>query len=171
MIHSPGSMPTGNFDEPLVAPPQPLDSARAFRLPAEYYSAPLSDVKPILPAWVPWGCGSLAAVILLLMFAGGALMSGPRLAALIDIVVGMTLGEMKAMYAGDVTTALKGAFDAEVKNMREGLRDGRVSVQKVQPFLQSMQKAIGDEKVTAAELEGLTKIAREAVAAPARKPL
>ena len=168
MIHSPGSMPTGNFDEPSVPPPQRAESARSYRLPADYYSAPLAEVKPVFPAWVPWGCGSLAALVLLVMFAGGAMLSGPRMATLIDLMLSMTISEIKAMYQPDVTAAHKDAFDAEVKRMREGLRDGKVSVQKVQPFLQTMQKVIGDEKVTGAELERLTKAAREAsTAAPA----
>ena len=162
MIHSPGSMPTGNFDAPSVPPTQRAESVRSYRLPADYYSAPLAEVKPVFPAWVPWGCGSLAALVLLVMFAGGAMLSGPRLATLIDLMLSMTIGEIKAMYQSDVTAAQKNAFDAEVKRMREGLRDGKVSVQKVQPFLQTMQKVIGDEKVTGAELERLTGAARAA---------
>lgn len=162
MIHSPGSMPTGNFDEPSVPPMQRAHSARASRLPADYYSAPLSEVKPVFPSWVPWGCGSLAALVLLVLFAGGAMLSGPRLATLIDLTLSMTIAEMKAMYQPDVTAAQKESFDAEVKSMREGLRSGKVSVQKAQPFLQTMQKAIGDEKVTGAELEQLTGAARQA---------
>jgi hypothetical protein len=160
-------MATGNFDEAGIPPAQRPASVRSFRLPADYYSAPLSEVKPVFPAWVPWGCGSLAAVVLLLMFAGGVFLSGPRLATLIDLMLSMTIGEMKAMYQPDVTAAQKDAFDAEMKRMREGLRDGKVSVQKVQPFLQTMQKAIGDEKVSGPELEQMTKAAREAVRAPA----
>jgi len=163
-------MATGNFDEPGIPPAQSTASVRSFRLPADYYAAPLSEVKPVFPSWVPWGCGSLAAVVLLLMFAGGAFLSGPRLATLIDLMLSMTIGEMKAMYQPDVTTAQKDAFDAEMKRMRDGLRDGKVSVQKVQPFLQTMQKAIGDEKVSGPELEQLTKAAREASApAPASR--
>ena len=170
MIHSPGSMPSGNLDEPFVSAPQPAASPRALRVPADYYSAPLAEVKPVFPKWVPWGCGSLSLFVLLVMFAGGAMLSGPRLATLIDLVLGMTIGEMKAMYQSDVTQEQKESFDAAVKTMRERLRDGQVSVQKVQPFLQSVQKAIGDEKVTAPELEGLTKSARDA-SGPARAPV
>jgi hypothetical protein len=169
MIHSPGSMPTGNFDEPAAPPAERADAARSFRRPADYYSAPLSEVKPVFPAWVPWGCGSLAALVLLVLFAGGAMLSGPRLATLIDLMLSMTIGEIKAMYQPDVTGAQKNAFEAEVKRMREGLRNGTVSVQKVQPFLQTMQRAIGDEKVTAAELEQLTKAAHQASLPPPKR--
>lgn len=167
MIHSPGSMPTGNFDEPVVSSPPTTEPARTLRLPAAYYSAPLSEVKPIFPAWVPWGCGSAAALFLVLMFAGSAALTGPRLASFLDFVLGISVGEMKGMYESDITEAQQEAFDAELKRMREQLRDGKITVQKVQPFLQAMQKAVGDEKVTSQELEGLTKIARESATPPA----
>ena len=167
MIHSPGSMPTGNFDEPVVSTPPPIKTARSMRLPAAYYSAPLSEVKPIFPAWVPWGCGSAAALFLLLMFAGSAALTGPRLGALLDFVLNVSVGEMKGMYTSDVSRAQQDAFDAELKRMREQLRDGTISVQKVQPFLQAMQQTVGDEKVTPEELENLTKIVRESATPPA----
>jgi hypothetical protein len=162
MIHSPGSMPTGNFEEPVVSSEQPPERQRSFRLPADYYSAPLSEVKPFFPAWVPWGCGSVAALVLLVMFAAGALMTDSRLAAVIDLVLGTSIAEVKRMYVADVTEPQKQAFDAAVESMREGLREGNVTVEKVQPFLQAMQKSIGDEKVTAAELKGMTDIAANA---------
>ena len=163
MIHSPGSMPTGNFDEPAVSSTQQPDSPRSFRLPADYYSAPLSEVKPFFPAWVPWGCGSAAALVLVLMFAGGALVSGPRLAALFDLTIGMTIGEVKNMYTPEVSGEQRETFDDAVSAMREGLREGSVKMEKVQPFLQALQKAMGDDKVTPEELERLTKIATDAV--------
>ncbi|HUP46769.1 MAG TPA: hypothetical protein VM779_14785 [Thermoanaerobaculia bacterium] len=131
-------------------------------MPADYYSAPLSEVKPYLPKWVPWGCGAAALLMLLLMFAGGAMLTGPRLAALFDLVVGMSLGEMKGMYADDITAEQQESFEAAVNEMRAGLRESRIPIEEAQPFLQSMQKAVGDEKVTAEELERLTKIARDA---------
>ena len=85
----------------------------------------------------------------------------------LDFVLSISVGEMKGMYESDVTKAQQEAFDAELKRMREQLRDGKITVQKVQPFLQAMQKAVGDEKVTSQELEGLTKIARESATPPA----
>ena len=162
MIHSPGSMPSGNFDEPVSSNAQQPVSSQRFRFPAEYYSAPLSDVKPVLPKWVPWGCGTAAAVFILLLFAAGSLLTGSRLAAFIDFTLGMSLGEIKGAYASDVGDEHKKAFDKEVGAMRENLRSERISVKDVQPFLRTMQKAIADETVTRVELEQLTNAAAQA---------
>ena len=171
MIHSPGSMPTGNFDEPAVPPPPLTVSKRSFRLPADYYAAPLAEVRPIFPAWVPWGCGGAAALFLVILFAGGALLTGPRLAGAIDLVLGMTLGELKGMYTPQVTEDQKAAFDGAVETMREDLRQAKIGVQDVQPFLQAVQRTVGDQKVTPAEVERLTEIARKAAKpSPASAP-
>lgn len=164
MIHFIDSMPSGNLDEPVTATEPPHHPPRAFRLPADYYTAPVSDVRPLFPQWVPLGCGTAAAAILLILFVGGALLSGPRLAALMDLIVGTSLGEVKGMYAKDITPRQKTEFDAEVKTLRAGLRSDKVSVQNLQPFLKAMQAAIADRKVTAEELERLTKTAHDAAA-------
>lgn len=163
MIHSVRLMPTGNFvgtDLPVPASPPLLE--RSSRWPCVYYAAPLSEVRPILPHWAPFGCGGAAAILLLILLAAGALLSGERIKGVLDLMVGVTLGEMKPMYAADISTAQKEEFDAEVKRMRENLRAGKISVQKVQPFFQSMQKAVGDEKITAEEFRSLTDAARTA---------
>lgn len=163
MIHSLCLMPTGNFvgtDLPVPAPPPPPE--RSSRWPCGYYAAPLSEVRPILPRWAPFGCGGAAALFFLILLAGGTLLSGERIKGVLDLVVGVTLGEMKPMYASDISTAQKEEFDAEVKRMRESLRAGTISVQKVQPFFQAMQKAVGDEKISAGELQSLTEAARTA---------
>lgn len=162
MIHSSRSMPTENFGEQADSSTQPVDATRSRRLPSDYYSASLSEVRPIVPKWVPWGCGGAAILVLLIMFAAGAILTGSRLSAFIDLVMGMSVGEMKGMYAADVTEQQKAALDAEVTRMRKALSDGRVSVQDVQPFLQTMQRAVADDEVTAAEAEQLTRAAATA---------
>ena len=154
-------MPTGNFDAiPSAAPPN--DSpARRFRLPSDYYSAPLSEVRPVFPRWVPYGCGIAAAIAIIALFATGAMLTGPRLAQGLDFVIGMSLGDLRGMFQG-VSTEQKDAFEREVKAMRDGLNANRVPASAVQPFLQAMQKAIADKKVTPEEVEQLTKAARAA---------
>jgi hypothetical protein len=154
-------MPTGNFDAtPSAAPPNDSPTRR-FRLPSDYYSAPLSEVRPVFPRWVPYGCGIGAAVAIIALFATGAILTGPRLAQGLDFVIGMSLGDLRGMFQG-VSTEQKDAFEREVKAMRDGLNANRVPVAAVQPFLQAMQKAITDKKVTPEEVEQLTKAARDA---------
>jgi len=155
-------MPTGNFDEPVSANAQQPVSTQRFRFPADYYSAPLSDVKPVVPKWVPWGCGTAAAVFVLILFGAGALLTGSRLATFMDFTLGMSLGELKGAFADDVSEQQKAAFDKEVSAMRENLRTERIAVKNVQPFLQTMQKATSDDKVTPAEVDQLTKAAADA---------
>jgi hypothetical protein len=161
-------MPTGNFDQE-VTPGTPPPSERAFRFPAHYYSSPVSEVRPVFPRWVPLGCGSLSAVVLVVLFVAGAFITGSKLGELVDLMLGTTLGELRTMYAPDVTAAQKSSFESEVKAMREGIRARKVPVQDVQPFLKAMQGAVSDKKVTPTELERLTKAAREAASAPSKQ--
>lgn len=101
-------------------------------------------------------------MLLVLLFASGALLTGSRLAQFMDYVVGSSLGELKGMYAPDVTAIDKAHFDAEVKQLRERLRSGKVSMQNFQPFLKLMQTAVSDKKVNHEEVDRLTKAAHEA---------
>ncbi len=162
MIHFSRSMPTGNLDDSTPPAPSEPVPQRQFRLPAEYYCAPLSEVRPVFPKWAPYGCGAAAALFLVLLFIGGTLLNGPRFGTVLDFVIGTSLGELRGMYAADITKPQKDRFEAEVKRMRDDLRGGRVPLQKVRPFLQTMQKAISDKKVTPDELEHLTKTASDA---------
>ena len=160
-------MPSGNFDEPTAAPPAPTPAARRpFRLPSEYYAAPLAEVRPIFPKWAPYGCGAASAVFLVLLFAAGSLMSGERFGSLLDFVLGTSLGELRPMMQSEISAEDKAEFEAAVNAMRDGLRNGTIKVARVQPFLKEMQSAIGDSKVTEKELEALTKVARDAAKPP-----
>ncbi|HEY3053452.1 MAG TPA: hypothetical protein VGK04_08705 [Thermoanaerobaculia bacterium] len=162
MIHSSRSMPSGNFDEPIAPTPPPDVPPLLVHFPSDYYCAPLAEVRPIFPKWVPIGCGSASVVILVLLFAGGALLTGARLARFMDFVLGTSLGELRGMYAREITPSQKQQFDAQVKQMREGLRSDTISAQNIQPFLRAMQSAIADKKVTPEELERLMKAAHDA---------
>jgi hypothetical protein len=160
-------MPSGNLDEPVTAAPPPAAAPpRAFRFPCAYYSSPLSEVRPIFPKWVPAGCGIASAVIIVLLFAGGALVSGPALSQFMDFVLGLSLGEMRGMYAPEVTAQQKQRFDDEVKHLREGLRNNKVSVPNLQPFMKTMQTAIADGKVTPEEVDRLARAAADAASKP-----
>jgi hypothetical protein len=58
-----------------------------------------------------------------------------------------------------------------MKRLREELRNDRISVQNLQPFLKAMQSAIADKKVTAEELDRLTKAAHDVVLTAKRQPV
>jgi len=135
--------------------------------PADYYSGP-SPVA-VLPRGVTFGCGIAAVVALILVFAGGAFMSSGGLVTLMDMGLGMSMGEVRGFYTPDVTAAQKKELEAAIESLRANLRDGKTSVTRLDPVMQTMRKAIGDEKMQPAEVDALAAAARTA-ASPAGRP-
>lgn len=133
-------------------------STRRFLWPADYYSGPVR--APILPKWAPFGCGGLAVVILIIVFAGGAFLSSGGFVDLMDFVIGMTASEMKGQYAADVPAAQRKLLDDEVVLLRKNLREEKVSVVHLQPFLERLSQASSDRKITVQEVGLLQDIAR-----------
>ena len=161
MIHSPAAMTTGNFDDSPAPSPAPVPPP-GFRMPADYYSAPLSEVRPIFPPWVAYGCGGLAAVFLLVLFAVGAWLASGGMSIGMDFVLGQTLTEMRGMYAKDVTEADKKAVDDEFSALRKGVREETVTVTRLQPVLRAVQAVTSDKTVTHEEVEKLRAAVRAA---------
>lgn len=142
------------------------DELHPFEVPALYYSSPAP--RRIFPRGVTYGCGAAALLALIIVFIGGALASSGRLNELIDLTVGMSTGELKSMYAADVTPEQKKALDDEIAKMREKLRGGKVSIANMQPFLETLRTATSDRRVTAAEVASLESAARKISAAAKR---
>ena len=165
MIHFPAPMATTNFAE---TPPteQQLKPQSGFRKPADYYSSPPGPRA--LPRWVPLGCGGLSLLILVVIFAGGAWAASGGFIQMMDLMFGMTMGEMRGMVQPDVTAAQKKALEDEIKTMREHLRAERISVQSLQPLLQTIQKTTADEKLKSDEVETIVTATRK-VNATAKK--
>ena len=141
-------------------------STRRFLWPADYYSGPVR--APILPKWAPFGCGGLAVVVLIIVFAGGAFLSSGGFVDLMDFVIGMTASEMKGQYAADVPAAQRKLLDDEVVLLRKNLREEKVSVVHLQPFLERLSQSSSDRKITVQEVGLLQDIART-INAKARK--
>lgn len=139
---------------------------RGFVWPADYYSS--ATPAPVLPSALAYGCGAASLVVLLVIFIGGAFVSGSGLANFMDMAIGMSLGEMRGMYAAEVTPDRKKSLEAEIEKMRAGLRDGKVSIVALQPFMQNLQGAITDRKVTAQEAALLEESARKISASAKR---
>lgn len=132
---------------------------RGFVWPADYYSS--ATPAPVLPPAVAYGCGALSLLVLLVIFIGGAVVSGPALSQFMDMAVGMSLGEMRGMYTAEVTPERKKTLEAEIEKMRDALRKEKVSIVQLQPFLQNLQSAISDRKLTAQEAALLEESARK----------
>jgi len=135
----------------------------AVERPCDYYSS--ASPERVLPAWAPYGCGAAALLILILIFAGGAFLAHGGFTEVMDLVFGMTMGEMRGMYTADVTAAQKQSLEREIETMRRLLREEKISVQSLQPMLKTIQKGTGDQKLTAGEVERIVAAARKLNAA------
>ena len=129
----------------------------SFRRPADYYASPVGDAKPLFPSWVPYGCGSAAIVLLVLVFLAGIFAAHGGMGQLLDLMFGQMQGDIDKMFTKDVQPAQKTAFDAEMKAMRDRVRQNQLKIDRLQPLLRDLRDAVSDEKVTAAEAGKLTK--------------
>ena len=145
-----------SISDPAAAP-EPAPN-RSFLWPAEYYAS--ETPKPVLPQWATYGCGIASVVVLLLVFAGGAWLAGGGFLQVLDISFGMTMGEMRGMYTPEVTAAQKKGLEDSVESLREQVRNGRIPDKNLQGLLQTMQKAMKDEKLTGAEVDSIAEQAR-----------
>ena len=114
-------------------------------------------MKPIFPRWVPYGCGSLAIVVLIVVFLAGIFAARGGMGQLFDFMFGSMQGEITKIFTKDVQPAQRAAFDREMKAMREAVRQNRVKIDKLQPLMRDIRDAISDERVTPAETDKLTK--------------
>jgi len=134
--------------------------------PCDYYSS--ASPERVLPAWAPYGCGGAALLILILVFAGGAFLARGGFTQVMDLVFGMTMGEMRGMYTADVTPAQKKQLEDEIALMRKNLREEKISVQSLQPVLKTIQKGTGDQKLSGKELEEIVAVTKKVNAAQPR---
>lgn len=130
-----------------------------FQWPCEYYSS--ATPAPVLPQWAPFGCGAASVVVLILVFAGGALLSSDRFLDFMDFAIGMSVSEMKGQYAAEVSAEQKKALEAEIDAMRKNLRENAISMQDMQPFLRRLTEVTADRKVTPPEAGSLLGVARK----------
>jgi hypothetical protein len=128
-----------------------------FRRPADYYSSPVGDQKPLFPKWVPYGCGSAAIVLLVVVFLAGVFAARGGMGQLLDLMFGSMQGEIDRMFTKDVLPPQKAAFDREMKALRDRVRQNRLPIDRLQPLLRDLRDAVSDERVTPAEAEQLTK--------------
>ncbi len=150
---------------PAAPEPPPLP----FRRPADYYAAPLSDVRPIFPRWVPYGCGTASLIVILVLFGAGVLASRGKGGSIFATIFGTMQDEIHGMFTKEVTAADKSLFDAEMKTLRGNLADGKVSIDHLQPLLHAIRVASIDSKITPDETKRLTQAAHE-VNSGARRP-
>jgi hypothetical protein len=153
-----------------IVPTPPEPRPLPFRRPADYYSAPVSEVRPIFPRAVPYGCGAASIVAILILFGAGAVAGSGKGGAIFATLFGTMAGEIRGMWTKDVTAAQKEAFNAEMKALQKNLDEGKISVDNLQPLLRAIRDTSGDSSVDGAETETLTKAARGANAVARSHP-
>ena len=140
------------MDNPEITP-EPLP----FRRPADYYSSPVHEVKPIFPRWVPFGCGTAAIVLIILLVGIATAVSSGAFAGAFDFMFASMQSEVDKMMTADVKPPQKAAFDSEMKTMRAAVRDRRLKIDALQPLMRTMRDVVTDERVTPAEVDQLTR--------------
>jgi len=141
--------------ESAPAPPPP---SLPFRLPAEYYASP--ERTRVFARAVPFGCGSAAALFLVVLFVAGALFSGDRGGRLVSSLFAVMQSEIDGQFTKDVPAAQKAEFDTQFNELRHRLETGRAKLATLQPFLEKMRDASMDEKVTPEETRKLIEALR-----------
>ena len=136
---------------------------KTHRLPADYYAAPPGEVQPIFPRWVPLGCGSAAAVFLLLGFIGGPLAVRAGLVGkMFAMTLDMSAAELAPMMGKDVSPAQKKLLTDELSELSRNVEAEKTNLAQLEPVMQAMKSAIADKKITPDEAANLTKLAHAA---------
>jgi hypothetical protein len=105
--------------------PSASSQPQRFRVPADYYAAPTSEVRPVFSRGVKIGCGVASAALLLIIFAAGAIVAHRGIGKLMDPLLGMMSDEIGSMYAKDVTPLCVRAFAADAFPSRNSIRSCR----------------------------------------------
>lgn len=134
--------------------------------PADYYSGP-SPVA-VIPRGVTFGCGAASIVALILLAGTGFWMASGGIVDFMDLVFGMSMGEVRGMYASTVSSEEKKELEKAIEVLRGNLRSGKVPVAALDPVLQSMRKGIADKKMESSEVRALAAVARKASEPPAK---
>jgi hypothetical protein len=119
---------------------------------------------------VSTGCGIASAVLLLLAFAGGAIVMKVGVGKLMAYVIDSSHGELKPMYGADVPPAKRAQLDAALNGISHDVATDKLAYGKLEPLLTSMRDAMDDKKITNAEADQLlAKVAEVRKPKPAKK--
>ncbi|MDP9362371.1 MAG: hypothetical protein M3P29_13100 [Acidobacteriota bacterium] len=145
--------------QPVEPPPAPTADPLPFHRPADYYSTPGSLLRPLLPRWVPVGCGWASLVFVVVLFMAGVF--APRSGSILDMLFGKIQDDLAQHFARDVTPAQRAAFATEMHTMRSAARDGKLKLDRTQTFLRLATDLDSDEKVDHAEADRLIAAVRD----------
>lgn len=149
-------------------PPQPQGAASPlpFVRPAEYYARP--DRIRLFPRWVPFGCGTLALIFLIVIFVAGAMVASGGAGSILDGAFGMLQSDVDGRLAKNVPPSQKAEFDAQMNALRAKARAGKVRFDTVQPLLREINDATNEKSITPEETQRLIEAVRNANATGAK---
>jgi hypothetical protein len=97
----------------------------------------------------------VSAVLLLIAFAGGAVVMTVGVGKVFSTVIDTTHTEMKGMYARDVSKAKRARVDGAIDQVSRDLAADKVAYAKLEPLLTAIRDAMDDKKITNAEADRL----------------
>ncbi|HUF17789.1 MAG TPA: hypothetical protein VMS12_07080 [Thermoanaerobaculia bacterium] len=158
---------------PVTPPPAENPAAPAFQKPADYYSSPPeSNPGKSLPKWVPLGCGGAGCLFLVLMVGGAAFIGNQGASRVLSWMFERMEAETMQMVAADVPAEQRQQLEQEFKTLTSNIEQERVGLMSVQPILEQLRVAVGDQNLTREEVEALIESLRKANAStrPAQSP-
>jgi hypothetical protein len=114
------------------------------------------------------GCGGLAGLFLVVLFAGSLFVTSSGFGEAFDLMLSMMQSEAARYYAADVPKDARDRFDAELSAVRKDVKSGQLSPAKLDPLLQQLKTASEDKLLRMEEVEQLTKTAHE-IRTPGKK--
>lgn len=144
---------------PEGPPPEPAKHPLPFRRPADYYAAPGTELRPLVPRGVPIGCGWASVVFVIALFAAGAF--APRSGSILEMLFGKIGDDLVPHFGRDVTSVQKADFANEMKALRAAASKGKLKLDKTQSFLKLATEVDADEKIDHAEADKLIAALRD----------
>lgn len=96
--------------------------------------------------------------MLLIALVGVAIgISSGAFSSVFTMAIGSMQTEIDKMMAPDVKPPQKAAFDAEMKTMRDSVSMGKLKLDRLQPLMRMMREVVADERVTAPEVDQMTR--------------
>lgn len=146
-----------------VPPPQETPTAAGFQKPGDYYSSPPeSSPGKTMPKWAALGCGGAGCLALLVMLAVAGFVSNQGATRVLAWMFNQMEAETMQMIGPDVTPEQKSQLQHELRELTAKLEREEIGLLAIQPILQDLRTAVGDQTLTSDEVDALIAALRAA---------
>lgn len=146
-----------------VPPPQEAPAPAGFQKPGDYYSSPPeSSPGKTLPKGVALGCGGAGCLALLLMLALAGFVSNQGATRVLAWMFNQMEAETMQMIGPDVSPEQRSQLQTELRNLTAKLERDEIGLLTIQPILQDLRTAVGDQTLTSDEVNALISALRAA---------